>query len=163
MSASIDNCFARIRNESSDIAVIAAVQMRSTDNKAKNIAVCEKMIIKASQDGAKLVCLPECCWFIGKSREDTLAAAEVLSGPDTPMNTPLSPAEIQCATSSSHSIQYFRKLAVLNNVWLSLGGIQELRSDLEPNKISNSHVIISPDGSIKAVYRKVIALLYLQK
>ena len=62
----------------------------------------------------------------------------------------------QANPPATPTVQFFRELAVLNDVWLSLGGIQELRPDLEFSKISNAHVIISPDGAIKSIYRKVL-------
>ena len=67
----------------------------------------------------------------------------------------------QLEPEQTSNIQYFREIAVRNDVWLSLGGIQELRPDLQYNKISNAHVIIAPDGSIRAIYRKVYVAFYV--
>ncbi|CAM9154440.1 unnamed protein product, partial [Ectocarpus fasciculatus] len=116
--------------------------MCSTHNKARNRDLCARLIAEATGNGAQLVCLPECCAFMGKTAVETLGAAEDLSLHQS------DPAKVT-------TMQYFRELAVRNDVWLSLGGVQELRPDLGYNKISNAHVIIAPDGAVKAIYRKI--------
>jgi deaminated glutathione amidase len=44
---------------------LAAIQMCSTSDKERNLEICQKLVRKAASEGAKLVCLPECCLFIG--------------------------------------------------------------------------------------------------
>ena len=68
----------------SNAVKIAAIQMRSSSEKVQNIQTCIRLVNQAAADGAQLVCLPECCLyiggglFIGSSLE---SIREPLSGP----------------------------------------------------------------------------------
>ena len=79
-----------------------------------------------------MVFLPEACDYIGENREQTLELAQTIDG-DT--------------------VAQFKKLAVENNVWLSLGGAHTL-SDREKDKINNSHLVIDSDGHVVVGYNK---------
>ncbi len=112
--------------------LVAVAQMTSESNKEANLLALEKTIIKASARGAKLLSFPENCAFIGADAEATLKAGEALDGP---------------------SISYIKGLAKKYNLWISLGGFQEVIPG--ERKIYNSHILISSEGDIAALYRKI--------
>ena len=113
------------------MAWAAVCQLTSTSDKKKNREVCTDLIIRASNQGAEVIFLPECFDYIGLNDGDSINEAEYLTG-DT--------------------IEYYKKIAIEKSVWLSLGGFHEKI----PNKSSiyNSHVLISASGDISGVYRK---------
>lgn len=139
-----------VKMDSNYAVSIAAIQMCSTSDKERNFATGERLI-RASISGSltqspvKLVCLPECFFFIGESPEQSLNAAENIE--------------------DSSVIKRYSELAKELNVWLSLGGFQEHASGAaeenfvqdSPQRISNAHIIISPLGEVNPnwVYRKV--------
>src|SRR5262245_33387339 len=57
---------------------VGAVQMRSTDDVAQNLASCVALTGQAAKAGARLVVLPECFSFLGRREGDKLAIAEAL-------------------------------------------------------------------------------------
>lgn len=52
----------------------------------------------------QFIFLPECCDYVGTDRNETISLAESLSG---------------------ETMEFYKKLARDNKVWLSLGGIHE--------------------------------------
>jgi uncharacterized HAD superfamily protein len=136
---------------------IAAIQMCSTHSKADNRAAYTRLIEEACKNGACLICLPEGCVFIGSSSVETIGAAEEVDW--NSVRHPLGASDFlkieRGESTSTSSVQTFRHLAVKYNVWISVGGMHELRSDLGYNKISNTHFVVAPDGSVRAHYRKV--------
>lgn len=141
---------------------IAAIQMCSTHSKASNRAAYTRLIEEASNNGACLVCLPEGCVFMGKDSAETVGAAEEVDW--NAVNHPLAASDflqmMRGESTNTSSVQTFRYLAVKFNIWISVGGMHELRSDLGSNKISNTHFVVAPDGSVRAHYRKVNTILY---
>ena len=158
--------------KSIDNVTIAAIQMCSTSDKEQNYATCERLIRTAVSNislnsPVKLVCLPECFFFIGESLTQSMNAAETLT--------------------DSNIIMRFCNLAKELEVWLSLGGFQERgyyrvptsthdeqASDATPDdppaestagqpaeqpheRITNAHIVISPEGKLDPshIYRKV--------
>ena len=77
-----------------------------------------------------MVFLPEACDYIGDNKDQTLELAQPIDG-DT--------------------VAQFRKLAVDNNIWLSLGGVH-IVSEAEEKKITNSHLVIDTGGHVVARY-----------
>ena len=59
---------------------VAAVQLNSTAEKARNLATAERLVRAAAADGAELVALPE-KWNLLADGEQLLAGAEPLDGP----------------------------------------------------------------------------------
>ena len=49
---------------------IAAVQMRSTDDLAANLATCRALAARAADAGAQIIVLPECFAFLGRREGD---------------------------------------------------------------------------------------------
>jgi predicted amidohydrolase len=108
---------------------VAAVQLNSTADKARNLAAAERLVREAAADGAELVALPE-KWNLLAAGPEQLAGAEPLDGP---------------------SLAAARAWARELGIHLLAGSIGE-RGD---EKAFNTSVLIGPDGEDLAVYRKV--------
>jgi predicted amidohydrolase len=108
----------------------AAVQLNSTNDKARNLAAAERLVREAASAGAELVALPE-KWNLLAAGEELLAGAEPLDGP---------------------SLTAARGWARTLGIHLLAGSIAE-RGDGE--KASNTSVLIGPGGEDLAVYRKI--------
>jgi deaminated glutathione amidase len=108
----------------------AAVQLNSNGDKARNLAAAERLVRAAADDGAELVALPE-KWNLLAGGEELLAGAEPLDGP---------------SLSAAHD--WARALGI----HLLAGSIAEQG---EGEKVSNTSVLIGPDGDDLAVYRKI--------
>ncbi len=109
---------------------VAAVQLNSTNDKARNLATAERLVRAAAADGAELVALPE-KWNLLAGGEELLAGAESLDGP-----------------TLSAARGWARELGI----HLLAGSIAE-RGPGE--KAHNASVLIGPDGEDLAVYRKI--------
>jgi predicted amidohydrolase len=110
---------------------VAAVQLNSTADPARNLAVADRLTRLAAKDGATLIVLPEKWTAIGSDAE-LLAAAETLEGP---------------------AIEWARTTARELGVDLVAGSIVERLPGLE--KLANTSVHVDGHGELKAVYRKV--------
>lgn len=109
---------------------LAVAQMTSTSAHASNVAIVESLCVKAKQQGALLLALPECFAFIGSQASETLA---------------------QATTLDAKPFSAYRELAKKHKLWLSCGGFHEKQGD----KVSNSHIILNDQGDIVEVYRKM--------
>jgi len=109
----------------------AAVQLNSTDDKARNMATADRLTRAAAADGADLIVLPEKFNLLGE-HEHYVAGAETLDGP---------------------TIRWARELASDYEVDLVAGSISERREGHE--KLGNTSVHIGPDGEVKGIYRKI--------
>jgi predicted amidohydrolase len=112
---------------------VAAVQMTSTENVAKNLDAAERLTRAAAADGAALIVLPECFALLGPE-QDKLAIAEPI-----PEGGPI--------------LRRLQQLSRDLSVELVLGGFWERASD--PKKVRNACVHIGSDGAVRAVYRKI--------
>jgi deaminated glutathione amidase len=110
---------------------VAAVQLNSTADKARNLGAAEGLVRAAAADGAELVALPE-KWNLLAPGEELVAGAEPLHGP---------------------SLTAARGWARTLGVHLLAGSICEHVGDGE--KPFNASVLIGPDGEDIAVYRKI--------
>ncbi len=108
----------------------AVVQLNSTNEKARNLEVAERLVRDAAADGADLVALPE-KWNLLAGGEELLAGAEPLDGP---------------------TLTAARGWARELGIQLLAGSIAE-RDTAE--KAFNTSVLIGPDGEDLAVYRKI--------
>ncbi|HWM63829.1 MAG TPA: carbon-nitrogen hydrolase family protein [Solirubrobacterales bacterium] len=108
---------------------VAAVQLNSNADKARNLAAAERLVRAAAADGAELVALPE-KWNLLASGEEMAAGAEPLDGP-----------------SLSAARGWARQLGI----HLLAGSVAE-RGE---GKAFNTSVLIGPDGEDLAVYRKI--------
>ncbi len=113
----------------------AAIQMNSTEDRARNLATADRLVRAAAADGARLVVLPE-KWSVLGTGEQLAAGAEPLDGP---------------------AITWARASARELGIDLIAGSIVERRPPGDPGrtKRANTSVHIGPDGELRAVYRKV--------
>jgi deaminated glutathione amidase len=109
----------------------AAVQLNSNEDKDRNLAAADELTRAAASDGAQLVVLPEKFNVLG-THEHYEQGAETLDG---------------------RTISWARELAAELGIDLVAGSIVERREGHE--KLSNTCVHLSPDGDIRAVYRKI--------
>jgi len=114
---------------------VAAVQLRSTADLATNLATCRELGERAADDSARLIVLPECFPFVGNGEREKLAIAEDLDhgGPILGM---------------------LRDLATRRGTWVIGGGMPEVVPG-DPDRAYNTAVVIAPDGSLAARYRKI--------
>lgn len=110
---------------------VAAVQLNSNGDKARNLAAAEHLVRAAAADGAELVALPE-KWNLLASGEEMAAGAEALDGP---------------------SLGAARDWAGELGVHLLAGSIAE--RGVDGVKAFNTSVLIGPEGADLAVYRKI--------
>jgi predicted amidohydrolase len=108
---------------------VAAIQLNSTGDKARNLATAERLVREAAADGAEFIALPE-KWNLLAGGEELLAGAEPLDGP---------------------SLTAARGWARTLGVHLLAGSISERGAE----KASNTSVLIGPGGEDLAVYRKI--------
>jgi deaminated glutathione amidase len=109
----------------------AAVQLNSTDQYDRNLEVAERLVRGAAADGAELVVLPE-KWTVLGSPDVLRRHAEPVDGP-----------------ALSAAAGWARELGI----HLLAGSIPE--SVRGHPKLHNTSVLLGPDGSSKAVYRKI--------
>ncbi len=107
----------------------AAVQLNSTNDKARNLEVAERLVRAAAADGAELVALPE-KWNLLAGGEELLAGAEPLEGP---------------------SLNAARGWARELGIHLLAGSVSERGGE----RAFNTSVLIGPAGEDLAVYRKI--------
>ena len=109
---------------------VAAVQLNSNGEKARNLAAAERLVRAAAADGAELVALPE-KWNLLAAGEELAAGAEALDGP-----------------SLGAARSWARELGIN----LLAGSLAE-RGD--EGGIFNTSVLIGVDGVDLAAYRKI--------
>ncbi len=112
---------------------VAAVQLNSNGDKARNLATAERLVRTAAAEGAELVALPE-KWNLLASGEEMVAGAESLDGP---------------------SLTAARSWARELSIHLLAGSIAERGDDETLNRAFNTSVLIGPDGDDLATYRKI--------
>jgi deaminated glutathione amidase len=110
---------------------VAAVQLNSTADKARNLASAERLVRESAAGGAEFVALPE-KWNLLAGGEELVAGAEPLDGP---------------------SLTAARGWARELGIHLLAGSISERGGEGE--KASNTSVLVGPDGGDIAVYRKI--------
>jgi predicted amidohydrolase len=110
----------------------AVVQMTSVDDVAVNLAAARDLLASAVGQGAELVALPEN--FAWLRREGApVPCAQGLDGP---------------------IVAFLRERARAHRIWLVGGTFPEAAPGV-PARIHNTCVLVSPDGEIAAVYRKI--------
>jgi deaminated glutathione amidase len=118
--------------------ITAAVQMCSSDDVDANLGVVRRLVGDAARAGARLVVLPECFAFLGRRDVDKMAVAEALDGPAGPIRRALG------------------ELATRHGVWIVGGGMPERAEPAgDRPRAYNTAVVVAPDGSLAARYRKV--------
>ena len=112
---------------------IAALQMVSTPDVARNLAAAAGLIARAAAAGAQLVALPEYFCLMGRRDDDKLSVAEAPG--DGPIQSFLS------TQAREHGL------------WV-LGGTLPLRTS-SPERVRNSSLVFAPDGTLAARYDKM--------
>ena len=110
---------------------VACVQMSSRADKAANLERADALVARAAATGADVVVLPEKWNLIGNT-EALHAGAELLEG---------------------ESVGAMSAWAKRHGITLVGGSITERREGRE--KLSNTCVVLDPEGEIAAVYRKI--------
>jgi deaminated glutathione amidase len=108
-----------------------AVQLNSTEDTDRNLETADRLVREAVRLGAELVVLPE-KWSVLGTGEHLKAGAQPLDGP---------------------AIEWARSAARELGIDLVAGSIVERVTGRA--KTSNTSVHVSPDGEIRAVYRKI--------
>jgi predicted amidohydrolase len=109
----------------------AAVQLNSTDDKERNLETAERLVRDAGRDGAELIALPE-KWNLLGTGDALRGGAEDLDGP---------------------TLSAVRSWARDLGVHVVAGSISERVA--ERDKLSNTSVLVGPDGEVGAAYRKI--------
>ncbi len=112
---------------------IAALQMVSTPDVARNLATARRLLAEAAAQGARLAALPEYFCFMGLKDADKLGVAEAPG--DGPIQAMLAEA------------------ARTHGLWL-VGGTLPLVSP-DPQRVLNACGVWAPDGSLAARYDKI--------
>src|SRR6476646_4265319 len=110
---------------------VALVQFDARDDVAANIEAAVALAETAAAAGARFVALPEYLQFRG-SDDGYRASARPIPGPHT---------------------DPFAEVARRRDAWILVGSTAETSGD--PDRPYNTSVMIAPDGSIAARYRKV--------
>lgn len=121
---------------------IAALQMVSTPDVARNLDNARRLIAEAAQAGARFVALPEYFCLIGRRDEDKLAIAE--NAGDGPIQSMLSQAARE------------------HGVWV-LGGTLPIRVDAGSDtseRVYNASCVYAPGGTLAARYDKIHLFRY---
>lgn len=113
---------------------IAAIQMVSTPDVARNLDAAEALLTAAAADGVRLAALPEYFCLMGRRDTDKLAVAE--DDGDGPIQRRLS------------------ALAQRYGLWL-VGGTLPLRVPGRADRVRNTCLVYGPDGARAARYDKI--------
>jgi predicted amidohydrolase len=113
------------------VFTVAAVQMRSTDDRERNLDAAEDFAAEAAGRGAQVIAFPE-----------NVADLRAEGGPGPPGESPSGPTAMRFATMASR-----------HRVFV-LAGTIALRNP-RGRKRSNASILFTPDGSVGAVYRKM--------
>jgi deaminated glutathione amidase len=113
---------------------IAALQMVSTPDLARNLDAARRLVAQAAADGARLVVLPEYFCLLGQGERDKLAVAE------RPGEGPIQ--RMLSAAAREHAL------------WL-VGGTLPMRTDGDAGRVRNACCVYSPQGTLAARYDKM--------
>jgi deaminated glutathione amidase len=116
---------------SSSSYLVGAIQMTSTEDRARNLETALRLVEEAADLGASLVGLPENFAFMGPE-EARLSGAETLEGP---------------------SLSAVREVAARRRIHVLAGSIAERTDD--PRRTANTSALVGDDGSLLVVYRKI--------
>ena len=116
-----------------DLLKIAALQMVSTPDVARNLAAAARLMAQAADAGVRVVALPEYFCLLGRNDRDKLALAEAEG--DGPIQAALAGA------------------AQRLGLWV-IGGTLPLRT-ANPERVRNSLLVWNPQGAQVARYDKI--------
>jgi predicted amidohydrolase len=110
----------------------AAVQLNSTEDTERNLATADRLVREAASRGAELVLLPEKWNVLGRGKAMAAAAEPLGAGPIA---------------------RWAQDIARELGLELVAGSVIESRPGYE--KTSNTSLHFGPDGTLRAVYRKL--------
>jgi predicted amidohydrolase len=110
---------------------VAAIQLNSTPDPARNLEQARALILEAAGQGAQLVALPEHFAYLGPEDKNP-PSAQPLEGP---------------------LVREFRDLARRLGLFLLLGSFPELSG--EDERPHNTSLLLGPEGQLLAHYRKM--------
>ncbi|HJQ96760.1 MAG TPA: carbon-nitrogen hydrolase family protein [Candidatus Polarisedimenticolaceae bacterium] len=110
---------------------LAAVQMRSTGDRERNLRLAAGHARRAADEGAELIAFPENVAYL-RPEGVTRPPAEDLDGP---------------------TAEHFREIAVRHRAWVLAGTLAERIP--RSRRVHNTSVLFRADGTVAAVYRKV--------
>jgi predicted amidohydrolase len=111
-----------------------AIQLNATDDVDRNLETADRLVRQAAGLGAELVVLPE-TWTVTGTRAHLRAGAQTLDGP---------------------AMQWARRIAAEFGIDLVAGSFYEETDPAHPSERgANTSVHVSPDGELRAVYRKI--------
>lgn len=116
--------------QADQIATVAAVQLNSSDKITDNLAMIEKAVKQAANEGARLVLLPENCVYMSAVQGETKHIAEQLGN-----------GEIQ---------QRFAALAVKYRLWLIVGAFPTI----DNGRIYQTSLVFDEQGEWVKHYHK---------
>ena len=111
--------------------VVAAVQMRSTGDRERNLEAAEEQASHAAAQGADLIAFPENVAYL-RAEGTVRPRAESLDGPVA---------------------RRFAAMAARHRAWVLAGTIAERRP--RSRKLFNTSILFGPEGGVAAIYRKV--------
>jgi predicted amidohydrolase len=114
-----------------DTLRVALVQLDAGTDVAANVATAVALADEAAAGGARLVALPEYLQFRG-SDDGFRASARPIPGPWT---------------------EPFAAVARARRAWILVGSLAE--TSVDPARPYNTSVLVAPDGSVAARYRKI--------
>ena len=118
---------------------IAAVQMVSTPDVARNLEAAKALVARAAAEGAELVVLPEYFCLMGRNDRDKLGVAE------HPGSGPIQ--------------QMLAQAAKAHGVWL-VGGTLPMAIEGNAERVTNTNLVYSPQGELAARYDKMHLFRY---
>ena len=121
---------------------IAALQMVSTPDVARNLVAARGLIAQAARQGAQLVALPEYFCLMGRADSDKLDVAEALIGRGRQDGVDSAPIQQALAAAARE-----------HRLWV-IGGTLPLRCD-DAQRARNSSLVFAPDGTLAARYDKM--------
>lgn len=123
---------------------VAAIQLTSTDDVARNLERCGQLVEQAAAAGAALIGLPENFAYLGGDRDHKLSIAETIEV-----------GEVRSPGATAGPIlTAMQQAARKAGIWLLLGGFPE-KSPHNPYRIRNTCLLLDPEGAITARYRKI--------
>ncbi|KAL3068574.1 hypothetical protein niasHT_030865 [Heterodera trifolii] len=116
--------------------LVAVGQLNVQHDLQQNFERCARMVRRAGErNGCKMVFLPECFDYIGRTVAEQIDQAMDTRGP---------------------YIGKFRELAKQHGLWLSLGGFHHKRPELWSDHLPrNTHLLIDSEGQTRAEYDKL--------
>ena len=111
----------------------AVVQLSSQDDVTKNLERVRDLALRARDQGAELVALPENFAFMGEEQRKREIAEEI--------------------GGSGEIMTTLKSTAIALGTWIVAGGMPEKSDDFE--RPFNTSVLVSPSGEVAATYRKI--------